>query len=112
MKKKLIVKINTILILSLLHLSCNKKLTNGDWQGNENIAGITFDLSFKINNDKTYYLKGNSGGILIDEKGTYKTNSESEIILTSGEFKNWKLRMNKSSVELFTENDQYFMTLN
>jgi len=102
------------LMLSLIFLliSCAAPINNSSWSGNDRIAGVDFEFEFTTSSDNTYTLVGNSGGIEVDDKGTYSKISENEIVLTSGEFSGSKFVKDGSSLKMYLDNGEFFMRLN
>ena len=101
-----------LFVLAFLIIGCGGgPVDSGSWSGSDNIAGVSFSYSLKTNSDNTYTLKGNAGGIDVDEKGTYRKVSDKEIELTSGQFSGSTFKKTSNGMEFYLDNGEFFMTL-
>ena len=102
----------TLLFAVIILASCGGSLEKNSWSGEENIAGVGFAYKLETNTDKTYNLTGNAGGMPVNEAGTYKINNETEIELLTGEFAGFKFKKEGASIKMYTDDGNYFMSLN
>ena len=102
-----------VIISATMLISCGSgSIDNNTWSGEDIIAGVGFNYSLKTNSNNTYTLVGNSGGIPVDEKGTFKKINDNEIKLTSGEFNGSRFVMSGSTLKWYLDTGDLFMTLN
>jgi hypothetical protein len=87
-------------------------LEKNSWSGEEIIAGAGFAFKLETKTDKTYNLTGNAGGMPVNGTGTYEINNETEIELLTGEFAGYKFKKEGASLEMYTVDGDYFMSLN
>ena len=98
---------------SIILISCSGgSIDDNSWSGKDIIAGVGFSYSLETKSNNTYKLLGDSGGMPVNESGTFKKINDNEIILTSGEFDGSKFITDGSSLKWYLDNGDYFMTLN
>jgi hypothetical protein len=93
-------------------VNVDKLTINSTWKGSDVIAGVEFIYELQLKEDKTYSLIGTAGGINLNEKGTFKSVKENEIILLNGEYKDCKFIKEGNSLNWYMDNGDFFMTLN
>jgi len=109
--KKVMTILGAILFTSFILSSCGSSIDNNSWSGNDVIAGVEFNYKFETKSDNTYTLVGDSGGMSVNENGTYRKVSDTEIILTSGNFNGCKFVKEGSSLKMYLDNGGLFMSL-
>ena len=86
-------------------------VSKSEWSGSSNIAGVNFNTNLILFLDeKRFSLSGSAGGSYFDDSGTY-TESGSKIIMNSGEYRNWYFIKDGSSMDMYTDEGDYFMSL-
>ncbi len=86
-------------------------VSKSEWSGSSNIAGVNFNTNLILFLDeKRFSLSGSAGGMYFDDSGTY-TESGSKIIMNSGEYKNWYFIKDGSSMDMYSDEGDYFMSL-
>ncbi len=101
-----------ILFYSTILTSCGGSIENNSWSGENIIAGVGFSFKLETKSDKTYKLTGDAGGMSVNETGTYQKNNDSEIELLTGEFSGYKFKKEGSTLEMYTDDGDYFMSFN
>jgi hypothetical protein len=111
--KKIMSIFGAVLISSIILISCSSgSIENNSWSGKDVIAGVGFSYSLETKSDNTYSLVGDSGGISVNESGTFKKINDYEIIFTSGEFNGSRFVKDGSSLKWYLDNGNFFMSLN
>jgi hypothetical protein len=110
MKKAITIFCVILFAVSVL-TSCGGSIENNSWSGTDIIAGVGFSYKLETKSDNTYKLTGDAGGISVNETGSYKKNSDTEIELLTGDFAGYKFIKEGSSIKIYMDDGNYFMSL-